>query len=115
MRDQRPAGAQRRVLDLAPLSGIVKGPEDDAADQREPALGERIAEDGGILGHEADRPELHADIAGGPGLVEHARPRRVAGIVGEFDAPGTRGIADRKLHSGLSGLVQALAKPILPL
>ena len=84
---QRLAGPPRRILDFRPLPWIVKRAKDDATDQRQAARRQRFAEDGGILGHEADGAELDAVIARGPGLVEDALPRRVAGIVGKLNPP----------------------------
>ena len=87
MRHERPAGAYRGILDLVPAGWIVKRPEDHAADQGEPAFGQRRAENARVLGHEADGSQFDPVVSGVTALIEHARPGRVAGVVCEFHAP----------------------------
>ena len=98
MGGQRLAGPHRPVHHVVPLRGIVERAEDHPADQFQAVLGERVAEHRGILRHEADGSEFDAGVARGGAVAEHAPPRRVAGVVGEFHAPGAGGIADSDGH-----------------
>lgn len=98
MRLQRPGGAVRGIQNIPPGPRVVKGPKDHAADQSQIMFGQRIGQNGGVFGHEADRAQLDPLVAGGGAFAQHQPPVGIAGIAGKFHPPAAGRVSDPNAH-----------------